>query len=79
MGSVSEVTIKQVIAALNWPDDIAGKLRTAYKIQGGLTDNPDFPIPYPTDIVTLVQLGTDIQGVEAAQIVRLTNAPGRCK
>jgi hypothetical protein len=57
---------KKIKAALNWPTVNADKLIKGRHIELKLTGNALFPIPYPSNIVTLVDLGKHIDNYEDA-------------
>jgi hypothetical protein len=59
--------IKHIIVTLNWPRKILERIDKPKVIQSKMTGNPNFPLPYPSNVVSLSQLGTDIAAVDAAQ------------
>jgi hypothetical protein len=61
------VVIRHIIVKLEWPTTVLEKIAKAKEIQSKLTGNPNFPLPYPTNVVSLAQLGTDIAAVDTAQ------------
>lgn len=61
------VVIKHIIVKLNWPTKVLEKIAMSKNIQTRMTGNPNFPLPYPANVCTLTQLGTDIVAVDTAQ------------
>ncbi len=68
MTTLATVIIRHVLAALKWPSAIETKLQKAKTIFGKLTGNAKFPLSsWPANIISLAQLGTDIDAFDAAQ------------
>jgi hypothetical protein len=76
MSTKPKVIIKHIIAVLNVPRTIGDKIIKAQFIQSKLTGNANFTVPYPANIVTLVQLGLDITALVNAQTAVQNKAPG---
>jgi hypothetical protein len=76
MATKPKVIIKHIIAVLNMPTLIGDKIIKAQFIQSKLTGNASFPVPYPSNIVTLAQLGLDITALVSAQTAVQNKAPG---
>ena len=74
--SNSNNAIHHNIAALKMPKKIGDKIIKAQYIQNKLTGNPNFTVPYPTGIVSLAQLGTDITALVNAEALAKTKAAG---
>lgn len=68
VGTKPIVVIKHIIVVLKWPVKVLDKIAKPKIIQNKLTGNINFPAPYPANVTTLAQLGTDIAAVDAAQI-----------
>jgi len=68
VGTRPLIVIKHIIVTLKWPTKIEAKIAKPKDIQNKLTGNANFSVPYPTNITSLVQLGTDIASVDAAQL-----------
>lgn len=67
-GTRPVVVIKRVIVTLKWPTLLLDKIEKPKDILAKLTGNVNFPPPYPSNICSLVQLTSDIDAVDAAQI-----------
>ena len=65
-GKKADVVVKKIKAALNWPTSNGKKLIRARRVQKCLTNNSLFPLPWPTNIVTLANLGTHTDAFESA-------------
>lgn len=62
------VVIKHIVVKLKWPTKVQDKIVKSKDIQIKMTGNPNFPTPYPTNVCTLAQLGTDITAVDTAEV-----------
>jgi len=69
-------TQKHVKAVLNMPDKIGDKILKAKFIQQKLTGNTNFPTPFPANITSLVQFGTDITALDAAETAAQNRTKG---
>ena len=58
--SIVSISVKHLLAVLKMPGKIGDKIIRMQFILGKLTGNTDFPTPWPVNITTLIQLGTDI-------------------
>ncbi len=72
----TKVLVKHTLAVLKMPSKIGDRIIKAQFIQNKLTGNANFPVPYPTNIVSLAQLGTDITALVAAETAAKNKAPG---
>jgi hypothetical protein len=61
------VVIRHIIVILKWPKKVLDRIAKPKEIQAKLTGNTNFPLPYPVNVVSLAQLGTDIIAVDTAQ------------
>lgn len=60
MATKPKTPVKHILAVLKMPRKIGDKIVKAQFIQKALTGNALFPVPYPTNIPTLAQIGADI-------------------
>ncbi|MBI4944932.1 MAG: hypothetical protein HY840_00865 [Bacteroidetes bacterium] len=67
MATKPKTPIRHILAVLNMPKPIGDKIVKAQFIQKSLTGNSSFPVPYPANIISLAQLGTDIAALVAAE------------
>ena len=67
MAHKPKTVVKHILAVLKMPKAIGDKIIKAQFVQQKLTGNANFPLPYPTNIPTLAQLGLDINALVAAQ------------
>ena len=65
-GRKARTIVKKIKAALNWPTANPDRLLKGRHIEEKLTGNTTFPVPYPSNIVTLVNLGLHLDNFEAA-------------
>jgi len=65
-GRKPRTLVKKIKAALNWPTANGDKLVKGRHIEEMLTGNATFPVPYPSNIVTLVNLGLHLDDFENA-------------
>jgi hypothetical protein len=70
MSNKPKTPVKHILSVLKMPMKISDKIVKAQFIQKSLTGNANFPVPYPSNIVSLAQLDTDI----AAMVTTHTNA-----
>lgn len=75
MSAKAKIIVKKVTAVLKWPAPITLKLKKAKFIQTKMTGNPNFPLPYPANVTTLVQFGLDITALDTA----ITNSSSKTK
>jgi hypothetical protein len=68
MGTSPIVVIRHIIVTLKWPRKIQDRIAKPKDILTKLTGNPDFTVPFPTNVVSLSQLASDIDDVDNAQI-----------
>lgn len=68
--------MKRILAVLKMPKKMGDKVVKAQFIQKSLTDNANFALPYPANIVSLVQLGTDILLLVAAETAAKSKTAG---
>jgi hypothetical protein len=61
------VVIRHLVVKLKWPSKVLDKIAKSKNIQTKMTGNVNFPLPYPSNVCTLAQLGTDIAAVDTAQ------------
>ena len=72
------VVIRHIVVKLKWPTTVNGKIEKSKNILTKTTGNPNLPSPYPTNVCSLAQLGTDIAAVDTAQAnvnARVIGAP----
>ncbi len=68
MAKIVEIVIRHIIAKLDWPTDIPGRLQLAKKIVTKLTGNINFPIAsWPSIITSLAQLISDVNAFDTAE------------
>jgi hypothetical protein len=67
MGTKPIAVIRSIIVALKWPRKIPDRIAKSKEILAKLTGNPDFPVPYPSNVASLSQLESDIGDVDDAQ------------
>jgi hypothetical protein len=72
----TKVLVKHTLAVLKMPSKIGDRIIKAQFIQNKLTGNANFTVPYPANIVSLAQLGTDITALVAAETASKNRAPG---
>jgi len=74
--SNSSSSVKHTIAVLNMPRKMGDKIIKAKFIQQKLTNNADFPPPFPVNVTTLVQLGNDITALDTAETAAQNHTKG---
>lgn len=67
MSTKPKTPVKHTLAVLKMPKKIGDKIVKAQFVQKSLTGNPLFPVPYPSNIPTLAQLGLDITTLVSAE------------
>ena len=67
VGTRPIVVIKHIVVTLKWPTKVLNKIAKPKEILTKMTGNTNFPVPYPANVCSLTQLGTDITAVDNAQ------------
>ncbi len=65
---MSDTPIRRCKAVLKMPRSLSDKLLKAMGIQAALTNNANFPLPWPNDIASLTKLDADIKAFNDAQV-----------
>ncbi len=65
-GRKARIIVKKIKAALHWPTANGDKLVKGRHIEEMLTGNSNFPVPWPSNIVTLANLGSHLDDFEDA-------------
>jgi hypothetical protein len=68
IGTKPAVIVRHIIVTLKWPRKILDRIAKPKEILAKLTGNLDFPLPYPSNVVSLSQLASDIDDVDKAQV-----------
>jgi hypothetical protein len=76
MSNKPKTPVKHTLVVLNLPTQIGDKIVKAQFIQKSLTGNVNFPLPYPANIPTLVQIGVDIAALVAAHTLAQSHSTG---
>ena len=61
------MVIKHIVVKLKWPAKVQEKIAKSKDIPDQADGESQFPAPYPANVCTLAQLGTDITAVDTAQ------------
>jgi len=69
-GRKARIIVKKIKAALHWPRINTDKLVKGRHIEDMLTGNSNFPVPWPSNIVTLANLGSHLDDFEDALAVK---------
>src|ERR1035441_1940895 len=67
MSNKPKTPIKHILAVLKMPKKIGDKIVKAQFVQKSLSNNPNFPLPYPATIPSLAQIGIDITALVTAE------------
>ncbi|MBI4946541.1 MAG: hypothetical protein HY840_09085 [Bacteroidetes bacterium] len=76
MANKPKTITKHIIGVLKNPRAVSDKIVKAQFVQKSLTGNVNFPVPYPANVVSLAQLGTDITALVAAETAAKSKAVG---
>lgn len=71
-----KVIVKRIVGVLNIPARIPQFIAKAKNIVLMMTNNPNFPTPYPSNTPTLTAVTADITALETAESTALTKTKG---